>query len=835
MRNRKLAVALGLLGTTMLTAPAGAQATADANAPAASQDQTGESVAIETIIVTARRRAENLERVPVAVTALSPETIREDNVRSATDLQALSPSLTVSANLGSRDDNVFTIRGQSQPFGGADPGVQTYFNEVPFGASGPANYYDMENIQILRGPQGTLFGRNTTGGAVLFQPKKPTGEFGGYLDATGGDYAMGELQGAINIPIAGDAFAIRVAGDVASRKGYTQDLTTGSDLDNLHYDAFRVGVVMRPVAGFENYAVFNYINDRNHGTGAELTSLAPEAQLEAQFGPQILQLVTPEIIGELEGMGLDPAAAAAQAAILAPAQASALVQGFYYGYLVPALANQQGLGVRKTTSSIPLFYKRNSWSITDTAQYDIVEGLHLRNIFGYLDDKEQPAFDYDGSYLPILDISNPRTWEQNSRQITDELQLLGESDNWTWIVGAYYEHDYKGGYAEVERDVFGGGSATGPFAPLASAEIDALGNGGVSEAMYGSATYDASNWVKGLSFTAGGRYTWDHKIEDSTVCVQSFMDPPCPYPLVATPFNSEHDSASFRAPSWTLATNYQITDDTLLYATYRRGYKSGGFNGGAAGTGLTEFKPEFLSDVELGTKNNWTILGVPGRTNFDLYYGWYQDIQKNDEVAVETMTSLRVIALTANAAKAQIKGLEFESTFIPDENFQVNVFYSYSDASYDKFELPQAIFIDPMGNVTPINLLDHKGDPFAYTPKHKLGVTGRYHLPIDSSLGMPFVTATWYWQSKVWFSDLADLEPQSFQADYGTVNLRLDWDSFLRSSFDASVFANNLTDRTYKVGANALQHLVGTGSSIYAAPRMFGVELRYRFGADATP
>jgi iron complex outermembrane receptor protein len=826
MQNRKLAVALGLLGATILTAPAGAQTTAGSTTPvsaASAPDQTAQTVTIETVIVTARRRAEDLEKVPLAVTAISPETLRENTIRSALSLQDLSPSLTVAANLGSRDDNVFTIRGQSQPFGGADPGVQTYFNEVPFGGSGPANYYDMDNIQILRGPQGTLFGRNTTGGAVLFQPKKPSDQFGGYLDASGGDYAMGELQGAINLPIAGDALAIRVAGDVASRKGYTQDVTTNSDLDNLHYDAFRVGIIMRPFAGFENYTAFNYINDHNNGTGSELTSLATEPQLENLFDPQVIPL----IIQELEGMGYTPT----QAAAAAPTQASALIQGFYNGYLAPALANQQALGTRKTTSSIPLFYKRNSWSITDTAQYDIAEHLRLRNIFGYLSDKEQSAFDYDGSYLPILDIPNPRTWEQNSRQITEEIQLQGETDDWTWILGAYYEHDYKGGYAEVERDLLGG--LSGPFPGLGSTEVDALGNGGVSQALYGSVGYDASDWVKGLSFNAGGRFTWDHKISDSTVCVQSMAQPsPCPYPLVSTPLNFEHDSASFHAPSWTLATNYQINDDTLLYGTYRRGYKSGGFNGGAAGTGLQEFRPEFLTDVELGTKNNWTILDVPGRTNFDLYYGWYQDIQKNDEVAIETPSSERVVALTANAAKAEIKGLEFESTFIPDDNFQVTAFYSYADASYSKFELPQAIFIDPLGNVTLINPLDHKGDPFAFTPKHKLGFTGRYHLPVDSALGTPYLTATWYWQSKVWFTDLADLEPQAFQADYGLVNLRLDWNSFLGSSFDASVFVNNLTDRTYKVGANAMEHLTGTTSSIYAAPRMFGVELRYRFGAE---
>ncbi len=818
MHNRNLAVALGLMGATMLSAPAGAQTTTPPSAPAGAQaaasDQAAQPLIIETVTVTATRRPENLERVPVAETVISPETIRAENLRSALDLQQLSPSLTMAANLGSRDDNVFTIRGQSQPFGGADSGVQTYFNEVPFGGSGPANYYDMDNIQILRGPQGTLFGRNTTGGAVLFQPKKPTDQFGGYIDASAGDFAMEEVQGALNVPVIGDKLTIRVAGDSARRNGFTQDVTFPSRLDNVAYDAFRVGVDMHPVAGFDNYLVFDYHRDHTHGTGAELTSIAPQSQFVALA----------------EGYGLDPATA------------TALV-GSFYPTLQFALANQQALGPRKTTSSIPLFYKRDAWSLTDVAQYDLASHLRIRNIFGYLSDREQPAFDYDGSFLPILDIPNPRTWEQSSHQITEEIQLQGESDDnlWNWIFGYYYEHDYPAGYTEVERDVFGG--AGGPFPLLGSTEIDKLNNGGTSNAVYASVGYDASDWVKGLSFTAGGRYTWDHKVADSTVCVQSIASPtPCPFPLVSTPFNTEHQSAFFRAPSWTLSANYQITDDTMLYGTYRRGYKSGGFNGGAAGTGFEEFKPEFLSDVELGTKNNWTILGTPGRTNFDLYYGWYEDIQKNDLVAIQTIPMPpalppppRVVALTVNAAKATIKGLEFESTFIPDENFQVTAFYSYTEANYSAFVLPQAIVIDPFGNVSLVNPLDHKGDPFAFTPKHKLGFTGRYHLPIDSSFGMPYITATWYWQSKVWFSDLADLEPAAAQADYGTLNLRLDWNSFLASSFDASVFVNNLTDRTYKVGANALEHLTGTTSSIYGAPRMWGVELRYRFGADAAP
>ncbi|MDE2184002.1 MAG: TonB-dependent receptor [Alphaproteobacteria bacterium] len=848
MENRSVKAALGLLSAMMLYAPTDAQAVPAA--PAGSSPSTDQPMTIETVTVTARRRIEDLERVPVAETVLAPETIRAENVRSAIDLQILAPSLTVSANLGSRDDNVFTIRGQSQPFGGADPGVQSYFNEVPFGASGPGNYFDMDNIQVLRGPQGTLFGRNTTGGAVLFEPKKPSDRFGGYLDGQWGDFAMHEVQGAVNLPLIDDKLMMRIAADTARRDGYTKDLSTGSDLDNVSYDAFRIGVTVKPFEGFENYLAFNYLNNHDHGTGAELTAIAPESVLQSQFGGEVTALVLPAVTQNLVDIFTNPpyslplpvaqVLADAQAPAIAAAQAQAQIHGIYTSMFQPALAAQQALGVRQTMSTIPLFYRRHVWSLTDTAQYDVAEHLRLRNIFGYLSDKIQPSFDYDGSAMPLLEIPNSRTWEQNSRQITEELQLLGETDDgiWNWIAGFYYEHDYRGGYAEVERDVFGGGSSGNP---LGSTEVDALANGGTSLAAYGNVTLDASHWVGGLSFTGGGRFTWDHKVATAISCIQPAGYPACQYPLTAAVYGQQVNSASFHAPTWNLGANWQASDDTLLYATWRRGYKSGGFNSGATGTNYLQFKPEFLTDVEVGTKNNWEILGVPGRTNFDVYYGWYQNIQKNDIVGFANVPRAPVV-LTVNAARATIKGLEFESTFIPNENVQLSAFYSYTDASYDSFVLPAAL--DGVTGAV-LGLDDHKGAPFAYTPKHKLGITGRFHLPVDATWGKPYVTATWYWQSKVWFTDLSkvsstsfnpfDFEPDAYQPDYGLINLRLDWDGIMGSSFDAGAFVNNVTNKTYKVGANALEHQIGTTASIFGAPRMFGIELRYRFGADAGP
>jgi iron complex outermembrane recepter protein len=771
--------------------------------PAATPDDTGyQQSAVETVYVTARRRSEDVQSVPLNVTPISGDELRIEDIGNALDLQNIAPTLTVSGNLGSRDDNVFTIRGQTQPFGGADPGVQTYFAEVPFNASGPGTYYDMDNIQVLTGPQGTLFGRNTTGGAILFQPRKPEDQFGGYLDAQIGDYAMRELQGALNVPVIGDKLLVRVAGDVARRNGFTRNTIFGTDLDNVDYDAFRVSATMRPFEGFENYVVFDYLRDRNHGTGAELTAIAPEAQF----------------IALAEGYGLDPSTAAA-------------VVGAFYPTLQYAVSSQQAAGVRKTTSSIPLFFKRDSWGVTDIASYDIDAHLRIRNIFGYRSDKEQPAFDYDGSFLPILDISNPRTWESDSRQVTNEFQLQGESgDNSVrWIAGYYYEHDYPGGYSEVQRDTFGG--ALGG-SPLGSTEIDSLSNGGTSSAVFGQASW---NVTEKLTLTGGARYTWDRKVADTRICfLPSIYYASCPFPIPNTPeFGAAHQTASFQAPTWTLAANYQLTGDSMIYATFRRGYKSGGFNSGAP-VAVQEFKPEYLTDVEIGSKNNWTIFGVPGRTDLDAYYGWYRDVQKNDLIAVIPPAGPpEPVALTLNAAKATIKGIDFQTTIVPAESVELSFFWSYTDASYDSFVIPSAIALDNMGGATFLYPADHAGDPFAYTPQDKFGLTGRFHIPVDPSLGDPVLSATWYDQSKVWFSDFSDIEPDAFQKSYDLINARLDWNNIFGSSFDAAVFVNNLTDQTYKVGANALLHLTGTSASIYGPPRMWGVELRARFGADA--
>jgi len=674
---------------------------------------------IEKVTVTARRHEENLQGLPASATVVSGNRLNEDGVTNSIDLGELATSLNVEGTLGQRDNNIFTIRGQTQPFGGADPGVQTYFSEVPFNAGGPGTYFDLHDVQILNGPQGTLFGRNTTGGALLFDPNRPTNDLSGALRLTGGSRNDQEAEGFANIPIISDKLMVRVAGAAQSRDGFTDDLSFGRKLDDEAHAAFRVGATWKPFEGFENYLLYDNYRSDNNGTSSILTAVAPGSAADIFFGPGFLP-------------------------------PGFTIQDF--------LAFQQAVGPRKATLDTFLFNHTQIWGVTDIASYAINDNLKIRNIFGYRIDREQPAFDFDGSPFPAIDIPNTRAWETNSRQTTEEVQLQGHTfGRLDWIIGYYYESDQPDGYSETQRITL---SPLGPTTLFQTTNLS-----GTSQAAFVQGTYDLSDWVKGLSFTAGGRHTWDHKASDSITCI--FVNPgDCPAPLPA----GFTQSADFKAPTWTLALSYQADPDTLLYVTSRHGYKSGGFNAGAP-PAFAEFQPEYITDVEIGAKRDWTIFGIPARTNIDAYRGDYSNIQKNDFGCLDGFGNVnssgsalacfgsggQVVVLTVNGAQAIVQGIDFDSTFVPVPGLQLRFAYSFTDTSYGKFVTFSG---------------DHKGDPFAYAPRNKFSITGRYHLPLDGWLGEPIVVANYAYQSKIWFSDFADLEPDSWQKGYGVLNLR---------------------------------------------------------------
>ena len=238
------------------------------DAPGAADNDANE------IIVTANRREERGQDVPIAITAMSPERLEQQGITKEQDLQASVPSLVVGPNgQGSRDSQSFTIRGQGATFQ-ASPGVVVYVNEVPLPAAltlsqqgGPGNFVDLESLQVLSGPQGTLFGRNTTGGAVLLTPKKPTNEFGGWLRGEFGNYERAYIEGAVNIPVVEDKVLLRAVGAYHSRRGFTKDVVWDKYRDNENWYSGRLGLTIRPVEGVENYTMAYFGHSDNNGAG----------------------------------------------------------------------------------------------------------------------------------------------------------------------------------------------------------------------------------------------------------------------------------------------------------------------------------------------------------------------------------------------------------------------------------------------------------------------------------------------------------------------------------------------------------------------------------------
>ena len=772
--------------------------------------QASASAGLEEIVVTARRREEKLQSVPVAITAFTPAALEESHIESASDLAHFVPGLASSQE--TRDEQVFYLRGQGPNGGqGGAPGVVTYFSEVPFYASGPGIYFDLDNLQVLRGPQGTLFGRNTTGGAVLFEPKHPTNNFEGYLQASFGDYNLHEEQGALNIPIIDDVLLVRAAFDIDQRDGFTHDYTNGQDLDNRDYWSFRLGVTWRPTDDFENYLVYDSLYSHTNGTGIEL-----------------------------QAINSDPTTAFAQT-FCPGAGPCALAQKF--------LNEQAAVGPRGTftTPGLGGIDKTYSYGITDIATYDLSDNLKVKNVFGYRILKNLLRYDLDAMPVTLIDFTTPNNWNLSNEQYTEELQFQGRSSdgNLSWIAGGFGEFLHPDGTTVAQL----GTSSSTPALPgfvlpvqvfSNSMGQNALGPEGITErteAVFAQGTYNLgglSDMLEGLKLTAGVRYTWDYTSNSNFEIVNVFLPTNLPPPLgglqvahqdcTTNPLTCTYKSHQFQAPTWTVGLDYQVTPDLLVYVKSSRGFKSGGFNGAGNQTFPIEYESEYVTDVEIGLKADWDIDGIKLRTNLDGFHDDYRNAQRAIGVLVQTVPTpgspKSATTVIANG-DATVEGMEFEGTVIPFKDLEVTASWTYIHARYDKFLVPQGAGLPD---------LDESDLPYPFTPKNKFGFSARYHVPIvPEEAGDLSVQASYVHTGRIQYST-ADVEPFGNEPGYGLVDLNVDWNNVFRQPIDVSFFMTNVTDTVAKVGNVGIYDTQGYVDVIYNEPRMWGFTLKYRFG-----
>lgn len=793
----RLCLALAVGGIVAPAAVMAQQTTRDGNADARGDN----SSLLEETIVTARRRTESLSRVPISISVVDSQQILERSIRTDSDLQSAVPGLTIRQTQGN-NSLTYSIRGQSaDTFSGSPSAVVAYLDEVPLTISGASTFYDLASIQVLKGPQGTLFGRNTTGGAILYTTAKPSNELEGMLRVRGGDYGLQELEGMINVPFADEKVLLRAAFDTVERDGYIDNLLNGDELGEIDRDSGRVALTIRPSERLDNTTVFSYSETSGTNTGASYTYSVYQCGDTNNGFPLTCGS------GFLFSPGFDYAEGAG------PGSWDAYLAAHPDAY-APGLAayvdEQKRLGYYKTRHPGGASHEGKDWLVSNTTTYELNENYQIKNILGASHaetDSEQPQL--GAPFVTIL-TANAATGKSGNElevdSISNELQLSGSALNGdlTYIAGLYLQSMksdtlWPQTYFDL-RPVWQPSYATNNF----RIETDTY-------ALYTQGSYNLGNLtgMESLSVTAGLRYTWED------VSIEQLSQ--------ASYYGAPDQDESFSDPSWELGLEYDVSDSTFAYLKTRGSFRSGGFNGSAtpidtdATGGGNKFESETTQDVEAGLKYLGTVFDRPAMLNIAVYKQWIDDVQRVEFPDPDGAGPLASIAVTANVPEMEVEGIELQASFTPLDWLQLGVSGAYTDATFKD------------GDVNLFGVLYSYG-PVANTPETTGVAWAQIDVPIGADLGELNFYSEIYSQSSMYFSNTADsIGPDTKLPSYELVNARLSWNNMFGSGFSGALFGKNLTDEEYFVGGMSLAAALGHNAAAVGEPRTYGAELTYEF------
>jgi iron complex outermembrane receptor protein len=599
------------LALTVLVSPAVA---ADAGtAPAAK--------GLDEVVVTARRRDENLEKVPVAVSAIGAEQLSERQVRSDSDLQLTVPGLTIRQTQGN-NSLTYAIRGQSaDTFSGSPSAVVAYLDEVPISINGASTFYDLQSVQVLKGPQGTLFGRNATGGAVLYTTAKPTNATEAMLRVRAGNYDLREVEGMVNVPLVDDKVLMRVAFDSVKRDGYIHDIVTDKDLGETDRNSGRVTLTVKPNERLENTTVFGYTRTDGTNTGATyIYSIYPNTG--ADF------------------------------------------------FLPGEVAHQKELGYYKTQYPFPTTHVGEDEILVNTTIFDFSDELRLKNIFGYTrgdTDSEQPAL---GAEFITFATRNYDTGvagnELEVESFSDEFQLSGEAfgDKLTYITGVYLQ-SMRSDTLWPQTYFEGVQTVTNNF----RIETD-------TAAVYAQGTYSLTPELRA---TAGVRYTQ----EDVSIEQLSQSDA-LDQPGFSNNQDETFEKPSWEV-GLEYDLNPNTLTYVKTRGSFRSGGFNGSaqpVDADATGGG-NKFDAETVTDIELGLKYQGLVLDRPARMNIAIYKEWVEDVQRIEFPDPDGSAGPKQsIAVTANIPEMEVSGIEIDASFMPADWLEFGVSAAHTEADF---------------------------------------------------------------------------------------------------------------------------------------------------------
>ncbi|MFT3965296.1 MAG: TonB-dependent receptor [Sphingobium sp.] len=797
------------------------------------------------VVVTARRVEERLQDVPISITAFTQTQLTDRNIVSAGDIATYTPSLSSNSRFGSEKTS-FGIRGFNQDNSTA-PSVGVYFADAPAlraqggtttaNGTGPGAFFDLANVQVLKGPQGTLFGRNTSGGAVLLVPQKPTPRLEGYVEGSIGNYNMRRIQAVVNIPVM-DSLRIRLGVDRQTRDGYMKNVSGigPEDFSDTDYYALRFSAVADLSPNLENYFIGTYGKSDTSG-----------------FLPRVFEC-------NRQMAATSPATTNSALVALACAQADrANNRDFYTGensVIAPYQYVQQFQFVNTTT-----------WNAGDT--------LTLKNIISYGEYRESLRSTVYGENLVVTSgpnagasglraLSDPYPGRRNVAQSTfsEELRLQGTafSGRMTWQTGAYFEASDPLGMSGVLTGNTVACTSTDPYYGC-GAFVPAAGTGTTSSSLssvvwkyfyqdYGLYAQSSFKVSDKFSVTGGIRYTWDYyqllsralnalTIPPDSVPVRGYCSDLFAFGVRGSAGNpgtktqeqcETYQRAHSQAPTWLIDFDYKPTDDILLYAKYARGYRQGQMR--SAGYGRQAFGPEKIDNYEIGLKTTWRG-AIRGTFNVAAFYNDFSDQQVTASANFRAIPTQSVVIV--NAGKSRIMGVEVDGSLSPFQGLMFDFGYAYLDTKVKSLVPPPPDLV--FSEFRLAGALE--GYPLTYAPRHKVTITGTYTLPFDESIGRISVGATFTHNSSQYatFSDTTPAIIAAVGRDLGLLpplsllNLNLNWRSVAGAPVDLALFATNVTKERYATSTFGGYPSFGLEAMSAGEPRMYGLRLKYRFGS----
>ena len=626
---------------------------------------------LEEVVVTAQRREQGLHDVPIAITALGGAFLAEKQVFDTESLSLYTPSLHIFAE--QTGSEFYTIRGigRANEDLASDSGVAVFIDDVYVPRQGAANLalFDVERVEILRGPQGTLWGKNAVGGAINIITRKPGDEMSGYVSADLAEHSTVNVRGGVSAPLVEDTLYGRLAFSTRNRDGLYRNLNTDEEANDTDVQAFRGSLRFTP---------------------GERTTIDFSADWEKVEQDGVLKSIIVDVPG------------------------TPYILKDFFKATFPT--QEDNVRTSRAGTHGEQGVEQYGFNLTarhsfDNADLTLVSGLRFEDSYNLEDNDRAP------------EKSAQVFSEQESWHFSQEIRLSSSNDsNMSWTAGLYYFHDNGDRDQMRFSDFFGPGGLVGPGSPEIQNSTTTFKQHLITDAYaaFGELTY---RFAERLSITLGGRYSYEKKDYDINAFAVANPGSTTSYSLFQPGGNyTAADAKSWEDFSPKAVLSYELVDNVNTYFSFTKGFKSGGYNGSPdTAADVIPFRPEEATQYEIGLKGRL----MDGRLSANLA-GFFIDFEDLQLQGFDPETGSPI---TNNAAQAEILGAEIEFDLLVN-NLLLNFGASYLDHEFKEFAIE--VFDPTIEGGPPFRLVNKAGDRLGAIPKYNIHAGATYTWPLSS-------------------------------------------------------------------------------------------------------